>query len=167
MSLQYSVHWPNEFLLAHLEQLLPNWSAPVKSVLVVLQKSKFALLNRTFDTENQKHCLREQFLGFSQVVVRKLVEMGYLTEVFDPQSGLPLFSAPGQLQLDDVAVVQACLGYPLTKRGGCSILQHPSWGSAVYPSILVSSAHPGILEPVVREIVASGNSHQTLGSLSS
>lgn len=154
MSMQYSVHWPNEFLHAHLEHLLPNWSVPVKSVLIVLQKSQFALLNKTFDTEQQKQSLREQFLRFGQIIACKLGELGYLTEVFDPQSGRPLFSPPGQIQLDDVAVVQACLGYPLTQQGGCSILQHPAWGSAVYPSILVSSAHPGIVEPVVKTVAS-------------
>ena len=114
--------------------------------------SQAVLLDKTPETEQQKQRLREQFIAFGQRFASKLYEIGYLSEIFDPQTGLPLLSEPGQLKLDDVAVVQACLGYQLIDRGGCSILQHPVWGSAVYPSILVSSARPEILESVAKTI---------------
>lgn len=157
MGIQYSVHWAHEFLQIHLEQLLPEWSVPVVSVLIVLQMSQSVLLDKTPQTELQKQRLRERFIKFGRRFASKLYEIGYLSEIFDPQTGLPLLSEPGQLKLDDVAVVQACLGYQLVDRGGCSILQHPAWGSAVYPSILVSSAHPEIVESVARTIAFSNN----------
>lgn len=155
MEMQYSVHWAHEFFQTHLEQLLPQWSVPVLSVLVVLQMSQYVLLDKTPETELQKQQLRDQFIHFGRRFAAKLCQMGYLVEVFDPQTGLPLLSEPGQLKLDDVAVVQACLGYQLIDRGGCSTLQHPVWGSAVYPSILVSSAQPEIMESVARAIAFS------------
>lgn len=157
MEMQYSVHWAHEFLHTHLEQLLPEWSVPVLSVLIVLQMSQLMLLDRTVETENHKQQLRKQFIDFGCAIAFKLREMGHLAEVFDPRTGLPLLSEPGQLRLDDVAVVQACLGYQLTDSGGCSILQHPTWGSAVYPSILISSADPEIVGLVARKIAACPN----------
>jgi len=125
---------------------------PVASILVVLQKSQCALSDRTPETEAQKQQLREQFLKFGGAVVARLGKMGHWAEMFDPQTGWPVLSKPGQLKLDDVAVVQACLGYPLIDKGGCLGLQHPDWGNAVYPSILVSSAHPEIVESAALDL---------------
>lgn len=153
MQIQYSVHWAHDFLHTHLEQLLPDWSVPVLSVLVVLQMSQLILLERTSETETQKQRLRERFIEIGCTVASKLSEVGHLAEVFDPQTGWPLLSKPGQLKLDDTAVVQACLGYQLIDSGGCSVLQHPVWGSAVYPSILISSARPEVIEPIVRQVL--------------
>ena len=51
---------------------------------------------------------------------------------------------------DDVAVVRASLGYPIALQGDCLISLHPDWGSAVYPSILVSSAPPTVLEAIAQ-----------------
>jgi hypothetical protein len=157
MEMQYSVHWAHQFLQTHLEQLLPDWSVPVLSILVVLQMSQCVLLDKTPETELHKQRLRERFVKFGRMLAGTLCEMGYLAEVFDPQTGLPLLSTPGELKLDDVAVVQACLGYSLTDSGGCSILHHPVWGSAVYPSVLVSSAHPMIIESIAGAVAASSD----------
>jgi len=158
MPVQYSVHWPNKFIHTHLDQLLPSWSMPVASILIVLQKSQCGLLDRTPETEAQKHQLREQFLKFGRSVVSQLYAMGHWAEMFDPQTGWPVLSDPGQLKLDDVAVVQACLGYPLLNSGGCLGIQHPDWGSAVYPSILVSSARPEIVESVASSLCIAASS---------
>ena len=157
MHMEYSVHWPNDFIHVHLEQLLPGWSIPVASVLVVLQKSHIALLNTTPETESKKNQLRQRFIKFGCHTAVKLCKMGHLADLFDPQTGLPVISVPGQLKLDDVAVVHACLGYPITDRGGCLVIDHPAWGSAVYPSILVSSAHPEVVETVARTAVTQEN----------
>lgn len=157
MEMQYSVHSAHQFLQTHLEQLLPDWSVPVLSILVVLQMSQYVLLDKTPETELHKQHLRKRFVKFGRMLAGTLYEMGYLAEVFDPQTGLPLLSRPGELKLDDVAVVQACLGYSLTDSGGCSILHHPEWGSAVYPSVLVSSAHPTIIESIAGVIAASSD----------
>jgi hypothetical protein len=155
--MQYSIHLPNEFILTHLDQLLPGWLIPVVSVLVVLQQCQFPLLDKTPEAEQQKHELRKRFINFACKVALKLHEMGYLVDIFDPRTGWPMLSQPGRLKLDDVAVVQASLGYQLSDRGGCMILEHPAWGSSVYPSILVSSAEPTVVEAVASRIAAQPN----------
>lgn len=157
MEMQYSVHSAHQFLHTHLEQLLPEWSVPVLSILVVLQMSHYVLLEKTPETELHKQRLRERFVAFGCTLASTLWEMGYQAEVFDPQTGLPLLSKPGELKLDDVAVVQACLGYSLTDSGGCSVVHHPEWGSAVYPSVVVSSAHPTIIESIAGVVAASSS----------
>jgi len=125
------------------------------SVLIVLQQCQCVLFERTVDTEISKNQLRQQFIEFGCNITLKLREMGHLADVFDPQTGLPMISPPGQLKLDDVAVARSTLGYGVTDSDPCSMIVHPTWGGAVYPSTLVSSAQPHIVENVVRNIVAS------------
>lgn len=160
LSIQYSVHTPSLFLSKHWEQLLPDWRVPVAAVLVLLQECPTNLLEKTMYSEQQKQILRERFLEVGLAIATQLEARGYQAEMFDPRSGLPLRSRPGSLQLDDVAVVQAVLDYPATCQGGCLLIHHPDWGSAVYPSILVSSAHPSILSAVAQAVIpaASQNS---------
>lgn len=149
--MQYSIHAPSEFVCKYRDQLLPAWSRPVASVLVVLQPCSCELLDRTPDTEAQKHQLRSRFLQFGYKIATRLQQLGHLADVFDPQTGLPLLSQPGQLKLDDVAVVQACLGYEAIHTHGCRVLQHPTWGSSVYPSTVVSSAAPDLVTAVSQQ----------------
>ncbi len=148
--MQYSVHLPNEFIRTHLDQLLPKWPVPVSSVLVVLQQCQWALLDKTPETENHKNQLRENFFCFGYSIALTLGSIGYLTELFDPRTGLPMLSEPGHLKLDDTAVVQSSLGYQLTDQRGCLVIEHPMWGNAVYPSVLVSSADLKTVELVVK-----------------
>ncbi|NJO51550.1 MAG: hypothetical protein HC840_21355 [Leptolyngbyaceae cyanobacterium RM2_2_4] len=36
-----------------------------------------------------------------------------------------MFSIPGQIRLDDVAVIRSTLGYDVLSRGGCLTIRHP------------------------------------------
>lgn len=153
--MQYSVHAPTLFIRKHLDKLLPDWSRPVGSVLVVLQPCTSELTQRTPAAESQKQQLRSQFLEFGYPVAAQLQQLGHLADLFDPRTGFPLLSRPGSLRLDDVAVARSCLGYPFTRCQGCSVILHPTWGSAVYPSTLLSSAEPSLVETVVRSLPPS------------
>ncbi|NET32367.1 MAG: methylmalonic aciduria and homocystinuria type D protein [Cyanothece sp. SIO1E1] len=154
-SVQYSVHAPNEFIRTHLNRLLPQWSVPVLSVLVVLQKSQVTLLAQSAEIQAQKQQLRQQFFWLGDRIAHQLQHLGYEAEIFDPKTGLPTLSLPGESQLDDVAVVRSALGYPLTQAGDCLIILHPIWGSAVYPSVLMSSAAPHQVEKIVDTLINS------------
>lgn len=153
--LQYSVHPPTEFIRTHLDQLLPSWRLPVLSVLVFLQFCQFAFLEQTVHTEISKNQFRQQFVEFGSQVIFQLKAMGHLADIFDPRTGLPMTSPPGQLRLNDVKVVCATLDYSIDSSGSCAVIVHPTWGRAVYPSTLVSSAQPDVVEGVVATIVAS------------
>lgn len=153
--LQYSVHPPTEFIRTHLDQLLPSWSLPVLSVLIVLQLCQFTFLERTVDTEIYKNQFHQQFIEFGSQIVFQLRAMGYLADMFDPRTGWPITSPPGQLRLSDVKVVRAALGYSIDRNGPCAMIVHPTWGRAVYPSTLVSSAQLHVVEGIVANIVAS------------
>lgn len=155
--LQYSVHPPSPFICAYLQQLLPGWPLPAASVLVVLQKRQSAPLARNRDTEIDKDRLRECFIKFGCNIARILSKMGHYADPFDPRTGWPLLSPSGQCQLDDVAVACAALGYATSTSGGCATIVHPIWGNAVYPSTLLSSAPPAIVESIAGSVVATLN----------
>lgn len=171
-----SVHPPNSYLLRHWQHLLPHWDCPVLSVVVVLQPCGCELLERNAIAEAQKHQLRQIFLEMGMPVVRHLQALGYAATVFDPRTGLPFESATetgagpvaepgtadqdavsraGSWVLDDVAVARSCLGYATVASHGCSILLHPEWGNAVYPSTLLSSAPPEIVAEVCHRATKS------------
>ncbi|MBD1863625.1 methylmalonic aciduria and homocystinuria type D protein [Trichocoleus sp. FACHB-46] len=152
MRMQYSVHSPTQFIQTYADQLLPDWSQPILSILVVLQQCSSLMLSRTLATETQKRQGREQFLQFGHQVALELEFLGHLADLFDPATGWPLRSPPGRLHLDDVAVVRAALQYPTMAQGDCTLVIHPEWESAVYPSVLVSSAPLSLLETVAAQV---------------
>jgi Methylmalonic aciduria and homocystinuria type D protein len=126
---------------------------PVRSLLVVLQQSQHCLLKRTIATELDKDRLRQQFLETVTPIAQELMDAGYRVEVFDPKTGLPTLSAPGLLALDDVAVAHSALAYDTANHETCPAIIHPNWGSAVYPSTLLSSAPPAVLETVASRVM--------------
>ncbi len=151
--MQYSVHPPSEFICQHSEKLLPEWSDPVRSIVVVLQPADRELTERCRETDVQKQVLRSQFLEFGFKVAESLRQQGHLAELFDPKTGLPILSEAGSLRLDDVAVVRSTLGYAIAPVGNCYTIVHPVWGGAVYPSILMSSADLTLVEAAVAGLV--------------
>ncbi|MBW4540519.1 MAG: methylmalonic aciduria and homocystinuria type D protein [Myxacorys chilensis ATA2-1-KO14] len=160
--MQYSVHPPNTFISQYGDQLLPEWSAPVRSIIVILQPANLELTHCTPEAEHCKHQLRQRFLEIGLKIIQHLKQLGYLADGFDPQTGLPLTSQAGRMRLDDVAVVRSSLGYSTTQLGACSTVVHPLWGSAVYPSILMSSADTKLVESAVKAVAGLLECHHSL-----
>lgn len=151
-TIQYCVQPPTGFVAHHQQQILPDWRLPIGSVLVLLQRAPIALLDRTAETEVCKDQLRERCLGWGEGVGAVLRQSAHCSAMFDPRTGLPIDTRAGTLRLDDVAVVRSILGYATLQQGGCATILHPDWGSAVYPSVLLSSASPLAVEQVVRAL---------------
>lgn len=150
---QMSVHRCSQFIAQNLERVFPDWVLPVTTcrVVVVLQQSRYPLADTALHIEREKDRLRERFIGFGSDVVRNLRDCGFLTDLIDPRTGYPQLSRPGEIPHDDTAVVKALLGFPII-HNSCSVLEHPSWGSAVYPSILISSASEKVIKNVLKKV---------------
>ncbi len=138
--LQYSIHRPSLFMRQHQADLLPDWSVPIAALLILLQPCPVSLRHKNPAAEYHKQQLRDRFFKLSQPLVAALLAEGAATTIFDPITGQPDQSRPGQLKLDDAAVVRAVLGYPLISQGSCHLVEHPIWGCNVFPSVLVSAA---------------------------
>ena len=148
-----SVHPPSPYIAQNLERILPDWKIPILWVVIVLQQSRYELVEKTPEVEQEKERLREKFLRFGFDVAFNLRDRNYPSNLIDPRTGYPLLSRPGEILHDDTAVVQALLGFPIM-RNKCRVLEHPRWGTAVYPSTLLTSAPPKIIKPVLKTIAA-------------
>ena len=144
-----SIHRPSAFVVQNLERVLPDWNLPVLWVVIVLQQARCELVETTAEIEHEKERLREKFLRFGFEVAFSLRDRGFLSNLIDPRTGYPLLSQPGEILHDDTAVVKALLGLPVI-HNRCCVLEHPVWGKAVYPSTLLTSAPPEVIEPILR-----------------
>jgi hypothetical protein len=151
-AVQISIHNPSQYICANCEQILPDWKQQqFLWVVVVLQQSRYPLVEMTAEIEGEKERLREKFMRFGCDVAFNLRDRGYITDLIDPRTGYPLLSHPGPVPHDDTAVAKALLDYPVIKNK-CCVLVHPEWGTAVYPSVLLSAAPPEIIESVTKAI---------------
>ncbi|AFZ26133.1 hypothetical protein Cylst_4023 [Cylindrospermum stagnale PCC 7417] len=151
-AVQISIHNPSQYICANCEQILPDWQQQqFLWVVVVLQQAQYPLEEKTAQAEIEKERLREKFMRFGCDLAFNLRDRGYLTDLIDPRTGYPLLSHPGAVPHDDTAVVKALLDYPVIKNK-CCVLVHPDWGTAVYPSVLISEAPPDIIQSVTKGI---------------
>jgi Methylmalonic aciduria and homocystinuria type D protein len=151
-AVQISIHNPSQYICANCEQILPDWKQQqFLWVIVVLQQSRYQLEEKTAQIEIEKERLREKFMRFGCDLAFNLRDRCYLTDLIDPRTGYPLLSHPGPVPHDDTAVAKALLDYSVIKNE-CCVLVHPQWGTAVYPSVLLSEAPPEMIELVTRAI---------------
>ena len=145
---EISVHAPSPFVAVNWQRIIPDWTASAIWVVIVLQRSRVPLTAVNPAVEREKERLRNRLLRFGFCLASVLGDRG-LIEIIDPRTGYPLLSRPGEMTHDDVAVVQALLGYSV-ESGQCSALVHPRWQTAVYPGILFSSASSSDIEFLAR-----------------
>jgi hypothetical protein len=150
-AVQISIHSPSQYICANRERILPDWqNCPCLWVVIVLQQSRYPLVKSTPEIEQEKEHLREKFMRFGCDLAFQLRDRGYLTDLIDPRTGYPLLSHPGAIPHNDTAVVKALLNYPVMKNK-CCVLVHPTWGTAVYPSVIISEAPPSMIESFIQE----------------
>ncbi|MEO1430485.1 MAG: methylmalonic aciduria and homocystinuria type D protein [Cyanobacteria bacterium J06632_19] len=138
--IEISIHAPTRYVRQNTQRILPDWSNKLgMSVAVVLQQSQFALTESSPRIEAEKQRLRAKFMRFASEVAFDLKDKNYFSDLIDPRTGYPVLSRPGQTPHDDTAVVKKLLKYPMICNK-CRVLIHPKWGTAVYPSILLSTA---------------------------
>lgn len=151
-AVQISIHPPSHYICANRERILPDWKQQTFLwVVIVLQQSRCQLVECTAEIEIEKERLREKFMRFGCDLAFNLRDRGYLADLIDPRTGYPLLSHPGAIPHNDTAVVKALLKYPVIKNK-CCVLVHPMWGTAVYPSVLISEAPPFIIESIAKDI---------------
>ncbi|MGK7872144.1 MAG: methylmalonic aciduria and homocystinuria type D protein [Xenococcaceae cyanobacterium] len=152
LKVQISIHEPTEYIKENRQKIIPNWESDPVVVIVVLQQSKHSLTNTGPHIEKEKDRLRKKFIYFGCALTSALNNDEFLADLIDPRNGYPLFTRPGKSIHDDVATASTLLGYTKVPKGECSMLNHPEWGTAVYPSTLISSASPEKIQPFIKEI---------------
>lgn len=159
---QITIHSPTRYIRNNSQRILPDWKNTLEmSVAIVLQQSQLPLTENSPLIETEKQRLRAIFMRFACDVAFDLRDKNYLTDLIDPRTGYPLLSRPGQITHDDIAVVKALLKYPIICNK-CRVLIHPKWGTAVYPSILISAAPKIIIFDTIK-IIANLHGWKEIG----
>lgn len=146
---------PHQFILHHQQELLPDWNIPINNLILLLQQSSISLKESNSEVAQEKDNLREKFLRFGCELIFALQDEGYKSDLFDPRTGYPLFARRGILTLDDNAVAQALLDYPVVSYKNCSLLTHPTWGNNIYPSTIATLAPQDIIEFLVEQMLVN------------
>ncbi|WP_019504269.1 methylmalonic aciduria and homocystinuria type D protein [Pleurocapsa sp. PCC 7319] len=146
---------PHQFVFNHQQQLLPDWNQSVAHLIVVLQQSSISLKESNFEVAQEKDNLRAEFIRFGCTVIFGLRAQGYKSDLFDPRTGQALLAPQGKLTLNDNAVVQALLDYPVVSYQNCSLLTHPLWGNKVYPSTMATVADQKRTQFCLEQVAAS------------
>lgn len=151
-AVEISIHSPSQYVCANRQQIFPDWPHQLSLwVVIVLQQSHHPLLKSNAAIEKEKEALRARFMRFGCDLAFKLRDNGYLTDLIDPKTGYPLLSRPGAIPHNDTAVVKALLKYPVMENK-CRVLIHPTWGAAIYPSVMISAAPPDVLASYIKKI---------------
>ena len=148
---QIYINIPSKFMIDHQTELLPTWETSIRHVIIVLQRADLALEDLNDEVAREKDHLRTNFLRFANELVTMLRDRNYLSEAFNPPTGYPLFSPPGELTLNDNSLVHTLLKFPLIPYKGCSLITHPQWGTAVYPSTIVTTADQAEIESCIND----------------
>lgn len=147
---------PHPFLIQNQQQLLPNWQTSVTNLILVLQQSSLSLRESTPQVAIEKKLRRAIFIRFACTLIFALQDNGYVSDLFDPRTGYPLFADP-EMTFDDNAAVNALLGYPLINYAQCSLMAHPTWQHHVYPSTIVTVANRQQITTSLQQIAARQN----------
>jgi hypothetical protein len=139
---------PSLFVAQNLRHLLPELPTKKVWVLLLLQQSQVPLNQLNPQVEIEKNLLRNKFMNFSLSMAHTLRSYDFYSDFFDPITGYPVLSHPGTISHDDVAMVNALLGFSMTDDD-CTGLIHPIWQTAVYPGVLMTTATPAVIESVV------------------
>ena len=109
-----------------------------------------------------------KFMSYFHHISKHIEAEGFWCDAVDPCSGIlvyfflflpsfPLFphlhlqinSPRGGGIFSDLDFISSLVPYTFQQAGGCAVLVHPSWGSAVYPSIFFTTSPPPFLVPLL------------------
>jgi Methylmalonic aciduria and homocystinuria type D protein len=103
------------------------------------QKARCDLVATGEDVELEKDRLLNCFIDFAHTLCEKLRSAGYWADYIDPCSGLPMITRNHKVY-SEVDGMECCLNYKSYNAGFCKVLQHPKWGTAVYPATIFARA---------------------------
>ena len=141
---------PPRALEYELDMIFPGVNVKEEKIVCILtaQKSKMKLLNWNDETAVEKDLLLERFVKWASSVrdyILRASKMGngdkhaYWADWIDPCSGLPA-NGDGNKVYGEVDGFELMCNYKTNNAGGCKILLHPSWESAVYPATIFTNA---------------------------
>lgn len=101
--------------------------------------------------EAEKDRLLNVFMEFAATVCKEITASNYWADYIDPCSGLPMLTRHCNKVYSEVDGMECCLGYRSYSAGFCKVLEHPVWGTAVYPATIFSNAPKEIIIGILEQ----------------
>jgi hypothetical protein len=145
---------PTPFLVANWNRLLGNCKVRPQAIAIILFESRLVLDNDNDLIQQEKDHLLLQFLALGERFKRANTDRKLWSDVISPQDGKPLYSEPGDLIFDLVAIVHDALGLSFSRTAkGCKMLDHPLWNNAVYPGLFLAEITPQELNLIINNLI--------------
>jgi hypothetical protein len=153
LDLEYSVHAVVKAHLRDVTAVFPALPSPAPPLLTVPTLQRAAVPLDTFGDAQaaEKDRLQAVFFVWAAAVRDALAGRGRWADATDPATGAALFGDAGALY-SDVPPIARLLRYPTLDAGGCTILLHPAWRTAVYPATLFTDATLDVLLEVLATV---------------
>jgi len=137
---EISVHTLPPAFRADLAAVLP--AMPLDGLLLVptAQRARVDLAAWGDEAAREKDALLERFAAWADAVSARLRARGFWADAVDPCSGLARATPHSHAPYPEVDAFETLLRWRTSDAGGCRLLLHPRWGSAVYPATLFARA---------------------------
>lgn len=130
---------PSLFIQQNWQQLLPHWSSPPQTLLLVCLRSSENLSLGNDAVQREKDRLWQAFHHCTQELCLVAQTQGICLEAICPKTGLAVQAPSPAWVFDLVYLFHDRLGFPWQRTNqGCKVFHHPRWGQACYPGLLIS-----------------------------
>jgi len=130
---------PSLFIQQNWPKLLPHWSKPPQTLLLVCFRAQenLSFVNETVQREKDR--LWQAFHHCAQRLHPIAQSQGILLEAICPKTGLAVQAPPQSGIFDLVYLFHDRLGFPWQRTTqGCKVVTHPRWQQAFYPALWIS-----------------------------
>jgi hypothetical protein len=151
---EFSVHELPRAMRRDLALVMPSRDVSRMVAVLAAQRSRVDLTNWGAEAAAEKDLLLERFAAWAGRVLARLAARGFANGDFiDPCSGLPANTRGCTVVWPEVDAFETLQRgrYRALSAGGCRIVAHPEWGTAVYPASLLCEAPLAEIEAACRE----------------
>eukprot|EP00043_Microstomoeca_roanoka_P014505 m.143797 g.143797 ORF g.143797 m.143797 type:complete len:185 (+) comp16026_c0_seq5:150-704(+) len=152
-TLEISVHSCPPRFAPHFKQIFdPDIDTDRLLIVPTFRKSKADLVGIGGHIEEEKDQLLEEFAEEAKQVCGRIQEQGFWADYVDPASGLPALGERHAGIYPEVLGAQTFLKYDILNAGCCQILNHPVFGTKVYPATMFTTAPLQVLLDVLSAV---------------
>ncbi|RKP14106.1 hypothetical protein BJ684DRAFT_15550 [Piptocephalis cylindrospora] len=166
LPLQYSIHACPRSFRRTLQLIFPSLpsgpDAPTLHILPTFQPTSCPILSWTPEAAAEKDHLLLTFTTWANRLTLALHAEGHWADLTDPASGLPVHTQQGPSFYPDVEGAERLLRYATVDIGGCRLLEHPKWGSRVYPGTLFTTAPIRAVLSCMTELEVEGAQNESV-----
>lgn len=153
--LDYAAYPASGSLLRDARAVFPAAPPAPLALVPVLQRAAVPLDTFGDAQAAEKDLLQGRFFAWAAEVRDALqARGGFWADATDPATGAALFGDQAALY-SDVPPIARLMRCPTHDAGGCTILLHPEWRSAVYPASFFTTAPQDVLAEVLRTVNAA------------